>query len=248
MTAKQPSEQEAVPAFGSSEMLQEERYLWMARAFVVMLVLAVVCDIVLLIALSSVTPVMRVQPFYIDIQNKSEQIIAVARPSAEVLNSDALRESLVRQYLEARYGIEADLNKLRARWGEEGPVYWMSDPGIYEEFKSEEANPLEELAAKENLTRNVTIGSVNWVPKTRAADPDMGSAMLRIDEANRASTTKEMKCFRADFVVDFRPRRKGLTWKNRLKNPLGFVVTDFGLTTEEKSRCEGLGQRGSTSK
>ena len=59
------------------EVLQEERYLWMSRAFVVMVVLAAICNIILLIALANVTPVMRVQPFYLEIQDKNQQIINI---------------------------------------------------------------------------------------------------------------------------------------------------------------------------
>ena len=131
MVEKQAPQTKGVESQTTKEMLQEERYLWMARAFVVMLVLAVICDIILLIALGSVTPVMRIQPFYIEMQNKEDQVISVNRPSEEILNSDALQQSLVREYLLARFGVGADVDELKRRWGPEGIVARMSNQSVF---------------------------------------------------------------------------------------------------------------------
>lgn len=211
------------------EILQEERYLWMARAFVVMMVLAIICDIILLIALANVTPVMRVQPFYLEIQDKDQQIVSVSRPSVETLNSDVLKESLVRQYVLARFGVGSDLAELEERWGANGPVYWMSDQPIYDEFVQKESVPAQNLARKDNFTRNVRILSVN---KTRAGDvtgSDEWQVELEFQDMDRTSSKPAISYYRADLATAFRPTRPGLTWSDRLKNPLGFMVLDFGV-------------------
>ena len=212
----------------SREMLQEERYLWMARAFVVMLVLAVICDFVLLVALANVTPVMRVQPFYLETNNKEQQVISVTAPSAAVLNSDALQESLVRQYLMARFGIGADLKELEWRWGTDGPVFWMSNQSTYEAFNVE-AQRLKEEAERNNFTRDVEIRSVNKRPQS-SSKYDAWIAEIVLKDGDRSSVKREENVYQAELRVNFRPSRKGLKWEERLKNPLGFVVLDFGLT------------------
>ena len=221
------------------EVLQEERYLWMARAFVVMMVLAIICDIILLIALANVTPVLRVQPFFVEIQDKDQQIISVVRPTVETLNSDVLKESLVRQYVLARFGVGSDLAELEERWGPRGPVYWMSDQPIYDEFVQKESVPAQNLARKDNFVRNVRILSVN---KTRDGGPngsDEWQVELEFQDIDRTATKPAISYYRADLATAFRPTnaRRNLEWADRLKNPLGFVVLDFGIgPSQQKSK------------
>ena len=235
--AKPETSENNVPVRNAREILQEERYLWMARAFVVMLVLAVICDIVLLIALANVTPVMRVQPFYLEIQNKDQQTISVARPSLETLDSDKLKESLVRQYVLARYGVSSDLAELEDRWGINGPIYWMSDQPIYDEFVQKESDPFQRLARKDSFVRNVQILTVNRTQKGGALGPDEWEVELEFSDTNRAATKPIVSRFRVNLATAFRPTRKGLSWADRLKNPLGFVVLDFGIgPSQQKSK------------
>ena len=232
-----PQEQTSSHARSAREVLQEERYLWMARAFVVMMVLAIICDIILLIALANVTPVMRVQPFYLEIQNKDQQIVSVTRPSLETLNSDTLKESLVRQYVLARFGVGSDLGELEERWGAKGPVYWMSDQSVYDEFVQKESVPAQNRARKDNFIRNVRVLSVN---KTRDGGPtgsDMWQAELEFQDMDRTKNKPIISNCVASMATAFRPTRPGLTWSDRLKNPLGFVMLDFGIKcTQQKTQ------------
>ena len=234
MSEEQAPLPEETEVQASREMLQEERYLWMARAFVVMLVLALICDFVLLIALANVTPVMRVQPFYIETINKDQQVISVSIPEdrKQVLTSDALQESLVRQYLMAYFGVDADLKELEHRWGTDGPVFWMSSQSVYEDFKIE-ADEAERKARDENFTRDVDIIRVNRVP-SRTSKYETWTAEIVLKDGNRTSVKKEENAFVAELRVEFRPARKGLKWEDRLKNPLGFTVSGFGLTQKSQ--------------
>ena len=100
----------------SQEMLQEERYLWMARAFSLVALLAFIANITMMVALSGLNPLVRVQPFYIQTQDKEHQVVSIVRPSKEELNSQVLQQSLVRQYLLARYGIGSDIQEVAQRW------------------------------------------------------------------------------------------------------------------------------------
>ena len=214
------------------EVLQEERYLWMSRAFVVMVVLAVICNIILLIALANVTPVMRVQPFYLETQDKDHQVINILRPSLETLNSDMLKESLLRQYLLARFGMGSDLTELEDRWGNDGLVYWMSVDSVFAQFRVDAAKLLK-LAYEDSLTRNVRILSVTKAREGNSVNGDLWEARLEFQDLDRASEEPRLSYFVAKVEVIFQPTRPGLLWSQRLKNPLGFTVTRFGLERSE---------------
>ncbi len=216
------------------EVLQEERYLWMSRAFTVMVVLAIICNVILLIALANVTPVMRVQPFYLEIQDKDHQVINIVRPSAETLDSDLLKESLLRQYLLARFGMGSDLTELEERWGEDGIVYWMSVDSVFSQF-TEEARKLLRLAYEDNLVRSVRILSAKKASQgSTEGAADVWEVKLEFQDIDRSSEEPKFRYFVAKVEVIFQPTRSGLLWSQRLKNPLGFTVTRFGLTAVEK--------------
>ncbi len=219
------------------EVLQEERYLWMARAFVVMMVLAIICDVILLIALANVTPVLRIQPFYLEIQNKDQQIVSVKRPSLETLNSDTLKESLVRQYILSRFGVGSDLTELEERWGPKGPVFWMSDQSVYDEFVQKQSVPAQNKARKDNFIRDVRVLSVNKTHDGGPMGSDMWQAELEFQDTDRTTTKPIISNCVANMATAFRPTKPGLTWSDRLKNPLGFVMLDFGIKcTQQKTK------------
>ena len=228
MKQQEVSDKEGKDSRNARDVLQEERYLWMARAFVVMMVLAIICDIILLIALFNVTPVMRVQPFYLEIQDKKQQIISVARPSAETLNSEMLKQTLVRQYIFARFGMTADLAELEERWGPGGPVFWMSEGTIYDEFFNE-ATRLKMLAQDDNLMREVSILTVNRIKAGVDGNSDIWQVEFVIKESNRMSTKPINKTYVAQLETKFVPTKAGLSWADRLRNPLGFKVVNFAL-------------------
>ena len=222
------------------QVLQEERYLWMARAFVVMTVLAVICDIILLIALANVTPVLRVQPFYFTTQNKEQQVLSVSRPDFDVLNSDYIKESLVRQYLMAYFGVGSDLNELQARWSEGGSVYWMSDRAVYMDFiKAPEngrrggyARQVLDIAEKDNFTRDVRVMALNPV-KTGVNGSDVWQADLEFKDMDRASTQPRTSRWNVNVQTTFRTLKE-LSWRDRLKNPLGFTVVNIGYKEKKE--------------
>ncbi len=227
MDTEEPEQRETVPR----QVLQEDRYLWMARAFVVMFVLAIVCDLILLIALSNVVPVLRVQPFYVEAQNKDQQVIFVTPARKETLDSNALKESFVREYILSRYGVDSDLMELEERWGIDGPVFWMSDQSVYDEFVEKEQRPLQSLARQDNLTRKVFITSLNKLPSE--GQTEFWKVEFKIEESNRISD-KPPTFWVAEVGTIFRPLQTGRPWKDRLKNPLGFTVVSFGLSRKSK--------------
>ena len=80
----------------SEEAVKERRYLWMARTFALVCVVSFLANIILLGALFSLVPLVRVQPFYLSTQDKDEQIITVVRPNDADIDKDILAESFIR--------------------------------------------------------------------------------------------------------------------------------------------------------
>ena len=55
----------------------EKRYLWTARAFAIITAISICCNIVMLLAITQLLPLYRVEPFLLSFQNKQEQVYKV---------------------------------------------------------------------------------------------------------------------------------------------------------------------------
>lgn len=211
----------------SQEILQEERYLWMARAFSLVALLAFVANILMLFALAGLNPLVRIQPFYLQTQAKDEQIVSIVRPPKEELDSVVLQESLVREYLLARFGISSDTSEVERRWGIDGPIFAMSASSVYQDFHEKESTKMLEQSRQDGLTRNVRIGVVN----RKENYPDGVSVWIAeielIDMSQKVSDSFTSRWL-VTMEVAFLPPRKNIEWSQRLRNPLGFTVTKFG--------------------
>lgn len=210
----------------SQEALKERSYLWMARTFGLICVVTVIVNLMLYEALSSLLPTVRVQPFYITTQDKDQQVITIVRPPLAQLRSEVLQESFVRQYLLARLGIGTDVSEVERRWRDDGTVQWMSSASVFNEFQNKSARPLLGRAHAEGLTRDVRILNVRRIP--RPDNQIVWEADVEVSDMSQNSTEPQVSAYKITMGISFGNFRSGLIWKDRLKNPLGFVVNIYG--------------------
>ena len=221
------AQQKETRQLSAQEVLQEERYLWMARAFSLVALLALVADIFMIIALSGLNPLVRVQPFYIQAQSKEHQVVSIVRPSKEELSSKVLQESLIREYLLARFGVSSDLKEMEERWGLDGPVFAMSVPSVFQDFDLNEARKTLEQAQEDGLTRDVRIDVVSQQEDYHNGTSVWVAQIETIDMSQKVSDSFSSR-WRVTMEVTFQADGKNRVWSQRLKNPLGFKVTKFG--------------------
>ena len=207
----------------SAEAKKERSYLWMARVFCLVCVVTLLTDFILLAAVKSLLPLVRVQPFYITTQDKDKQIVKIIRPPQSTLSSDVLQQSFVRQYLLARYLIGTDVAELNRRWGRDGTIQWMSSPLEFEKF-NRRAEGLFRLVDEDGLTQDVDILNVRQIPRNGQI---IWEATIRLTEMRRTVPAPRSNDWLIQMRIEFGNFREGLTWEERLKNPLGFQVVDF---------------------
>jgi len=214
----------------SVEALRERRYLWMARSYMIMVVAAFMTLVMMVIALMSLLPLTRVQPFYLYTQDKNDQVLYVRRPSPQSLDMDMVADSLIRQYLLLRLSVPADSHTLEEIWGPDGDISWKSAPTVFKEFQPL-ANILLQQARQEGLVRDVELLSVS---KFRTEpDGDVRRAEVKMTDMKKGAVEPSSKKWVVNLKVNFYPNREGLKWAQRLKNPLGFLVTKYGMQVME---------------
>ncbi len=210
----------------SEEAMKERHYLWMARTFALVAVVSAMATVILVVALTSLLPVLRVQPFYLSTLNKNQQIINVTRPNYGQLDMIKLTESFVRQYLTARLSIGSNIAELERRWGLDGIVNWMSSETVFQEFATL-ANSILAQVKKEGLTRSVKILVVS--PFRQQQGASVWRAEVEFTDMRTGDSAPQRSKWIVTMEVGFRPNRPGLKWEQRLNNPLGFTVTKFGI-------------------
>lgn len=211
----------------SEEAVRERRYLWMARTFALVAVVSFLSTLMLISALYSLLPIVRIQPFYLTTLNKNQQVLSVVRPNFKQMNMQLLTESFIRQYLLARLTVGSNIAELERRWGIDGIINWMSSPVVFEEF-SRTADVALRQARNDGLTRNVKI--LNIVPlRAEKEGGDVWRAEIELTDMKYGDSEPIKTKWIVTMKVNFLTTRKGLTWDKRLKNPLGFTVMRFGI-------------------
>ena len=76
----------------------EKRYLWTARAFAIITAISFCCNIVLLLAITQVIPLYRVEPFLLTFQDKEEQVYNIKPVNRNLAEEKAITEVFVPFY------------------------------------------------------------------------------------------------------------------------------------------------------
>lgn len=234
----------------SQEVLQEDRYLWMARAFSIVALLSFIAIILMIVALSGLTPLLRVQPFWIRMQAKDNQAISIVRPSADRLDSEKLQEALARDYLINRYTITSDPEEMERVWGQEGPIAAMSSEAVYRAFRDTEVlNHSSDMDVirdvKENgLTRTINFTDFGPAPGAIKGERNWEGRISMMERSldDKKSDERSMGIcvwMRTSFAPESENQRTKTTWAQRFRNPLGFKVIDFAVVLlGEDGRCQ----------
>jgi len=201
--------------------LAEKRYLWTARAFAIITAVSLGCNIILLLAIGQIIPLYRVEPFLLTFQNKEEQVYNIQRVDRRMEDEREITEVFVRQYVLLRSSFSRDIAEVEARWMPGGIIQEMSSPSVYDDFLKNTANRALELIRTRQMVRDVRIMTVN----------ELGSGIWQIEFETRDmypdSATPEINYFTASLKVEYRNKR--VTFRERLKNPIGFTVVSFSL-------------------
>lgn len=212
-----PSERDVKP-------LEGRRYLWIARAFAIGLFLSLCLNIVLGFAIFSLSPLVRVEPMLLTFKDRSEQIVKLEPFQRGSNGFEVMTEMLVRDYVLSRHEILLDEPEMKRRWGGKGLVAFRSTPEEYARFVAETA-PRFEALRQARLMRHVVIHRVSkiadgfWQVAFSTEDSKEGQGKLAEDH------------WVASLSVTYLPRE--VNWEDRYLNPLGFIVSDYGVVAEK---------------
>jgi len=212
------------------ENAAEKRYLWTARAFAVIFAISICCNIMLTLTIMNTIPLYRIQPFLLSFADKETQIYHV-EPVQKLRQYKYLTELFVREYLILRNSFTADAEEMAQRWGANGDVREMSSTGIYEDFKRDFATAALELIRQYGVTRDIKILSI-----TEVAGGKEGQQWWQVEfrTSDMAPTYETPRISEWVAHIGIKYRAKQVTFGKRLKNPIGFTVTNYQYEQRKK--------------
>lgn len=200
----------------------EKRYLWTARAFAIITAISLCCNIVLVLAITQVLPLYRIEPFLLTFQNKQEQVYNIQPVRGDLAEEKAITEVFVREYVLLRSSFDLDVPEMEARWMPGGPVQEMSSGAVYSEFLDKTAKKALTIIRTKSMIREVKILTVN----------ELGKGLWQVEYETQDmypdSAAPEVNYWTASLRVTY--RKKSVKYGERLKNPVGFTVTRYSLT------------------
>ncbi len=220
LTGSSAASRSASDAFVAN--LAEKRYLWTARAFAIITAISLCCNVVLLLAITQVVPLYRLEPFLLTFQNKQEQVYSIKPVRGNIIDEKAITEVFVREYVLLRSSFDQDISEMQARWMPGGPIQEMSSSSVYQEFLDRTAYKALDIIRARSLVRNVRILTVN----------ELGRGLWQVEYETQdmfpSSTAPEVNYWTASMRIAY--QSKTVKYGERLKNPIGFTVAQYSLT------------------
>lgn len=199
----------------------EKRYLWTARAFAVVTMISICCNIVLFITILQLIPLYRVEPFLLTFHNKEEQVYNIVPLKGRMEDKKSITEAFVREYVLNRSSFDSDISEMEVRWLPGGTIQEMSSSSIYHDFLERTAKKALKVIATKGLTREVRILTVN----------ELDSGLWQVEYETRDmypnSAAPEINYWTASLRIAY--RAKTVKYGERMKNPVGFTVTGYSL-------------------
>lgn len=199
----------------------EKRYLWTARAFAVIVTVSLCCNFVLILAITQLLPLYRLEPFLLTFENKEEQVYDI-QPLQNMNEQKAITEVFVREYVLMRSAFSNDIQEMETRWMPGSMLQEMSSSAIYQAFLEKTANKALEFIREKGLIRTVRIMTVN----------ELSNGLWQVEYETRDmypdSASPQVDYWTASLKVVY--RKKTVKYGERLNNPVGFTVVGYSLS------------------
>ena len=203
--------------------MPERRYLWTSYVFVILICFSIALNMILSLSLYVMIPMRRSRPQLFTVNKYFSQIDPVQPAEMAYPVNNVIAEENITNYIMLRYLITNDYEEVERRWGYASRVFWMSSPTVYAQFREIEAeNNIAQFKSK-RMARNV---SIDWI---RPLAGGLWQTQFKTMDYLPYEQTPTINVWRATMRITF-AQFKNISPANALKNPFGFLVTDYQLS------------------
>ena len=210
------------PERAHTKAMPERRYLWCSRFLVISAVMSMSMTMMLALTLYLMLPQKTVRPRLLEINNYFSLLEQVQPAERRILVTDLIAEQHIADYIMLRNSIGNDYDTLVSRWGPGQKLYWYSDQNVYNQFYNTEAQANLQLFKKEGLQRYV---KVEWIKPLTLG---LWQVQFLTMDIRPNSSKIDTKIWRATLRIEYKALKFN-TKSDAMKNPFGFVVTNYSL-------------------
>ncbi len=201
-------------------------FMWLSRFFSVLCFFLVTSLAVLALSLIHITKELEVNSVLVTAPTYSENLAYFEPLHPDMPAMDILAEMFVRQYVTARNNVWRHAQEMRRMWGRGGIVRYMSTPAVYEEFARREVpryfpDPAQPptVMVETDIKRIIKEGWNSWQIffDTRRMDTSISMPVVE-----HWIATIQFRYYSDNAIMFF-----------RLRNPLGFTVTQYHLARQK---------------
>lgn len=212
--------------------LQEEAnrvnvFMWLSRFFSVVCFFLMTSVTVLALSLIHMTKEAEVNSVLVTAPTFSENLSYFEPLHPDMPAMDILAEMFVRQYITARNNVWRNALEMRRMWGPNGVVRRMSETDVYDTFfKREAVRYFPDMGYAPTVMIETDIKKIikeGW-----------NSWQIFFDTRKMATSVSVPEIEHWIATIQFRYYPENAAMFPRLRNPLGFTVTQYHLSRQKK--------------
>ena len=196
-------------------------FAWTSKLLGLGFLSSLLLNIVFAMLFMNLFPLKRVEPLLLTISPKSDQVVRIEPFENTTPGFDLMTETVAREYVKLRENIDFQTETMR--WER---VYWLSSNPVFEIFKNlmnKEGAGAFEKRQLSNVTRSITVLSAS----TLSNDPRIVQVEWQSSDSQNGSEL-ERKIWVSTLTIRYDASQ--VRFEDRYMNPLGFVVTGYGVS------------------
>lgn len=182
------------------------------------IILAIII-VFLTIAISFLLPLKETKPYLVMFSNGESNFVKITEANKNIRNDEGLVKNILAGYVINRETINRidDIERYEI-------VRTQSDRSVWENFENL-IKSKNSVYTTQNLYRKVQIINVTLLSK------NVGTIDFTIEQTNKTRTEVRWFNYRAALNFDF--NQNETTYNSNIKNPTGFIVKEYALTSIE---------------
>ena len=225
---KQPPAQRKPHSSAGAKVDRATQFMWLSRVFGFICFVFVGTATVLALSLIHLTSEVEANAMLVSKPTYSENLAYFEPLHVDMPTMDILAEMFVRQYISARNTVWKNAREMNVMWGPGGVVAYMSSPDVYERFWTQEATRY--FQGEEDKPPTVTVEP----DIKRIIKEGWNSWQIFFDTRTMRSPIELPVIDHWIATIQFRYYPSSYLMAPRLKNPVGFTVTQYHRARQKR--------------
>ncbi len=210
------------------KQLDEQRYLWLLRAFIIFLIISIFLNLILFISFDKISPAPKKEVFFVTGETQDFKNLYISSVNTNnnlqiSQNSQGyeIAKAYISNYVTDRESVFSNIEKMQSLWGIESYIYMFSSEDVYTSFlKSKEY--VDGFINKDKEITTVKIKNIEYQNKMNVWDVSVVLEKTDLKGKLLKTETKDIS-IKSRFLSGNLIKNEKTKWEN----PLSFQITEY---------------------